>query len=72
MRVEDLPAWVVQDPAGDIGRHRPPTCPLCQSVGTIVELGACCLIAEFIALGGLWEDWRKYMAPLAPPPRRRK
>jgi hypothetical protein len=42
-----------------IARHRLPHCPACESVGTIVELGACCLIQHWISLGGLWDESRK-------------
>ncbi len=37
-------------------RARPMTCRKCASVGTIVELGICCRIQKWIALGPLWDE----------------
>ena len=51
-------------------RSRPVPCPVCASVGTIVELGVCCTIARWIAMGPLWE--LTYCPEPPPPPLRAK
>jgi hypothetical protein len=30
-------------------------CPKCKSVGTIVDMKKCCLVAKLVALGPLWD-----------------
>lgn len=47
---------IVQRHLEEIARHRLPRCGECESVGTIVQLGACCLIARWIEMGSLWEE----------------
>jgi hypothetical protein len=35
--------------------YLPAICPRCESVGTIVDLGICCRIRRWMAMGALWE-----------------
>lgn len=53
----------------DLERYRLPECPQCLAVGTIVEMGLCCRIWDWIRMGGLWEEERGLRTEL--PPRRR-
>lgn len=45
----------------NLGRYRPISCERCGSVGTIVEMGLCCTVHRWAALGGIWDitaNWR--------------
>lgn len=53
--------------APDLARYRPIACGACESVGTIVELGLCCRVQEWVRDGAMWELERRLV--MAPPRR---